>query len=104
MDRVHEGRAEEAENGGLELVATVYGGDQDEKSYNEAQGLMKTYPDPQAIIAPTTVGIASARAVTDANKIGQVAVAGLGTPNQMRQYVKNGAPPARCGTRPTWAT
>lgn len=83
------------ENAGLELVATVYGDDQDEKSYNEAQGLMKTYPDLKAIIAPTTVGIAaSARAVTDANKIGQVAVTGLGTPNQMRQYVKNGASPA----------
>ncbi len=83
------------ENSGLELVATVYGDDQDEKSYNEAQGLMKTYPDLKAIIAPTTVGIAaSARAVTDANKIGQVAVTGLGTPNQMRQYVKNGASPA----------
>ncbi|MFN8472999.1 MAG: rhamnose ABC transporter substrate-binding protein [Anaerolineae bacterium] len=83
------------ENSGLELVATVYGDDQDEKSYNEAQGLLKTYPDLKAIIAPTTVGIAaSARAVTDANKIGQVAVTGLGTPNQMRQYVKNGASPA----------
>ena len=83
------------ENSGLELVATVYGDDQDEKSYNEAQGLMKTYPDLKAIIAPTTVGIAaSARAVTDAKKIGQVAVTGLGTPNQMREYVKNGASPA----------
>ncbi len=83
------------ENSGLELVATVYGDDQDEKSYNEAQGLMKTYPDLKAIIAPTTVGIAaSARAVTDAKKIGQIAVTGLGTPNQMREYVKNGASPA----------
>jgi rhamnose transport system substrate-binding protein len=46
------------------------------------------------IIAPTTVGIAaSARAVTDAGLIGKVAVTGLGTPNQMREYVKNGAAP-----------
>ncbi len=83
------------ENSGLELVATVYGDDQDEKSYTEAQGLMQTYPDLKGIISPTTVGIAAAaKAVTDGNKIGQVLVTGLGTPNQMRAYVKSGASPA----------
>jgi rhamnose transport system substrate-binding protein len=79
----------------IELVATVYGDDEDEKSYNEAMGLMTTYPDLKGIIAPTTVGIAaSARAVQDAGKVGQVMVTGLGTPNQMREYVKSGACPA----------
>jgi rhamnose transport system substrate-binding protein len=79
----------------IELVAIVYGDDEDEKSYNEAQGLMRTYPDLKAIIAPTTVGIAaSARAIQDAGKVGQVAATGLGTPNQMREYVKSGASPA----------
>lgn len=83
------------ENSGLELVATVYGDDQDEKSYTEAQGLMRTYPDLKGIISPTTVGVAAAaRAVTDGSKIGQVIVTGLGTPNQMREYVKSGAAPA----------
>ncbi|MEJ2750033.1 MAG: rhamnose ABC transporter substrate-binding protein, partial [Anaerolineae bacterium] len=82
------------EYAGLELVATVYGDDEDEKSYNEAMGLMQTYPDLKVIIAPTTVGIAaSARAVQDADKVGQVFVTGLGTPNQMREYVKSGAAP-----------
>ncbi|MEW5961773.1 MAG: rhamnose ABC transporter substrate-binding protein [Chloroflexota bacterium] len=79
----------------IELVATVYGDDEDEKSYNEALGLMKTYPDLKGIISPTTVGIAaSARAVQDQGKVGQVIVTGLGTPNQMRDYVKSGAAPA----------
>ena len=79
----------------MELVATVYGDDEDEKSYNEAQGLMRTYPDLKGIISPTTVGIAAAaRAVQDADKVGQVMVTGLGTPNQMREYVKSGAAPA----------
>ena len=79
----------------IELVATVYGDDEDEKSYNEAQGLMRTYPDLKGIISPTTVGIAAAaRAVQDAEKVGQVMVTGLGTPNQMREYVKSGAAPA----------
>jgi rhamnose transport system substrate-binding protein len=78
----------------LELVDVVYGDDDDTKSYNEAQALFTKYPDLKVIIAPTTVGIAaSARAVTDENLIGKVAVTGLGTPNQMREYVKNGASP-----------
>jgi rhamnose transport system substrate-binding protein len=78
----------------LELVDVVYGDDDDTKSYNEAQALFKKYPDLKVIIAPTTVGIAaSARAVTDENLIGKVFVTGLGTPNQMREYVKNGASP-----------
>lgn len=83
-----------AEYAKLELVDTVYGDDEDTKSYNEAQGLMKKYPDLKVIIAPTTVGIAaSARAVQDANMVGKVFVTGLGTPNQMRDYVKSGASP-----------
>jgi rhamnose transport system substrate-binding protein len=79
----------------LKLVDTVYGDDDDTKSYNEAQGLFKKYPDLKVIIAPTTVGIAaSARAVQDAKLIDKVKVTGLGTPNQMRDYVKSGAAPA----------
>ena len=78
----------------LELVSIVYGDDEDEKSYNEAVGLMQTYPDLKVIISPTTVGIAaSARAVQDAGRIGEVFVTGLGTPNQMREYVNSGAAP-----------
>ncbi len=78
----------------LTLVDTVYGNDDDTKSYNEALGLFAKYPDLKVIIAPTTVGIAAAaRAVTDQNLIGKVFVTGLGTPNQMRRYVKNGAAP-----------
>lgn len=82
------------EYAGLELVDTVYGDDDDTKSYAEAQALMRTYPELKVIIAPTTVGIAaSARAVQDANAVGKVFVTGLGTPNQMREYVKSGASP-----------
>jgi rhamnose transport system substrate-binding protein len=78
----------------IELVAIVYGDDEDEKSYNEAQGLMKSYPELRGIIAPTTVGItAAASAVQDAGKVGRVIVTGLGTPNQMRGYIRSGAAP-----------
>ncbi len=78
----------------LQLVDTVYGDDEDTKSYTEAQGLFKKYPDLKVIIAPTTVGIAAAaRAVQDGKLVGKVFVTGLGTPNQMRDYVKSGAAP-----------
>jgi rhamnose transport system substrate-binding protein len=81
----------EPEFEGLELVATVYGDDDDQKSFQEAQGLMQSYPDLEAIIAPTTVGIAAAARYIDGSEYkGEVAVTGLGTPNQMREFVHNG--------------
>ncbi len=77
---------------GINVVATVYGDDLADKSYREAQGLLQTYPDLKAIIAPTSVGIvAAAQAVTDAGKIGQVNVTGLGLPSEMAGHVKSGA-------------
>jgi rhamnose transport system substrate-binding protein len=76
----------------VNLVATVYGDDLADKSYREAQGLMATYPDLKAIIAPTTVGIlAASQAVTDAGKIGQINVTGLGLPSEMAGAVESGA-------------
>ncbi len=77
---------------GLELVATVYGDDQTDKSYREALALFQSYPDLGAIIAPTTVGIAaSAQAVEDQGLVGKVAVTGLGLPSEMAGHVKTGA-------------
>lgn len=77
---------------GINIVATVYGDDLADKSYRETQGLLQTYPDLKAIIAPTSVGIvAAAQAVTDAGKIGQVNVTGLGLPSEMAGHVKSGA-------------
>jgi rhamnose transport system substrate-binding protein len=73
-------------------VATVYGDDLAEKSYREAQGLMQTYPNLKAIIAPTSVGIvAAAQAVADAGKIGQINVTGLGLPSEMAGAIDSGA-------------
>jgi len=77
---------------GINLVATVYGDDLSDKSYREAQGLMATYPNLKAIIAPTTVGIlAASQAVSDAGKIGEVNVTGLGLPSEMAGAVESGA-------------
>ncbi|MEL7087406.1 MAG: rhamnose ABC transporter substrate-binding protein [Planctomycetota bacterium] len=77
---------------GVNLVSTVYGDDLSDKSYREAQGLMASHPDLKAIIAPTTVGIlASCQAVTDAGKIGEINVTGLGLPSEMAGCVESGA-------------
>ena len=77
---------------GINLVATVYGDDLSDKSYREAQGLMSSYPNLKAIIAPTTVGIlAASQAVTDAGKIGEINVTGLGLPSEMAGAVDSGA-------------
>jgi rhamnose transport system substrate-binding protein len=77
---------------GIEVVATVYGDDLADKSYREATGLMQSYPDLDAIIAPTSVGIvAAAQAVVDAGKVGQVNVTGLGLPSEMAGAIKSGA-------------
>jgi len=76
----------------LNLVTTVYGDDLADKSYREAKGLLKTYPNLKAIIAPTTVGIlAAAQAVKDEGKIGKVFVTGLGLPSELAGHVDSGA-------------
>ena len=77
---------------GIEVVAAVYGDDLADKSYREATGLMQSYPDLDAIIAPTSVGIvAAAQAVVDAGKVGQVNVTGLGLPSEMAGAIESGA-------------
>ena len=75
----------------LKLVDTVYGDDDDQKSFPEAQGLLAKYPNLKGIISPTTVGIAAAgRYLSGSTYKGKVQLTGLGTPNQMRDYVKDG--------------
>jgi rhamnose transport system substrate-binding protein len=77
---------------GLKLVSVVYGDDQTDKSYREAQGLFKSYPNLKAVVAPTTVGVAAAaKAVQDEKKVGQIFVTGLGLPSEMAGHVKSGA-------------
>jgi rhamnose transport system substrate-binding protein len=75
----------------MKLVSTVYGDDLSDKSYREAMGLFKSHPNLRGIISPTTVGIAAtAKALEDADKVGQIELTGLGLPSEMKQYIKNG--------------
>ncbi len=75
----------------ITLVDTVYGDDEDQKSFDQTEALLQNHPDLKGIVSPTTVGIAAAaRYLQDSSSKGQVALTGLGTPNQMRPYVEDG--------------
>ncbi len=75
----------------IELVDTVYGDDDDQTSFDKTAALLQSHPNLKGIISPTTVGIAAAaRYLSTSQYKGKVALTGLGTPNQMREYVKDG--------------
>lgn len=76
----------------VQLVTVAYGDDLSDKSYREAVGLLKSYPDLKVIVSPSSVGIvAAAQAVKDRGKIGKVYVTGLGLPSEMAGAIKSGA-------------
>ena len=76
----------------MKMVKVAYGNDDAALSLEQLMGLLQTFPNLRGIIAPTTVGISAAAeylAHTPTHK-GQIQLTGLGTPNQMRPFVKNG--------------
>ena len=78
----------------LELLDTVYGNDQSEESYNQANALVDKYPNMKLIMAPTSVGIvAAAKALQDEGLCEKIKVSGLGVPSEMLAYTKNGCAP-----------
>jgi rhamnose transport system substrate-binding protein len=75
----------------IELVDIVYGDDDDQTSFDQTAALLQTNPDLAGIISPTTVGVAAAaRYLSTSEAKGEVMLTGLGTPNQMREYVEDG--------------
>ena len=75
----------------MKLVKVAYGDDDDQKSFQETQGLIQAYPNLKGIISPTTVGVAAAaRYLSKSPQKGKVKLTGLGFPNQMRKFVKDG--------------
>lgn len=81
----------EANHPNIELVDTVYGDDDDQTSFDKTAALLQSHPNLKGIVSPTTVGIsAAARYLSTSEFKGKVALTGLGTPNQMRDYVKDG--------------
>jgi rhamnose transport system substrate-binding protein len=75
----------------IKLVDVAYGNDDDQTSFDKTAALLQSHPNLKGIISPTTVGIAAAaRYLSTSQQKGKVALTGLGTPDQMRQYVKDG--------------
>ncbi|MFJ8345448.1 rhamnose ABC transporter substrate-binding protein [Streptomyces sp. NPDC094153] len=75
----------------VKLVKVAYGNDDAQASFQQTQGLLQQYPDLKGIISPTTVGIKAAAQYLSGSKYkGKVRLTGLGTPDDMRTYVKNG--------------
>lgn len=82
---------EKEEYAGIELVTIVYGDDLTDKSYQEMQGLINSYPDLKGVISPTTVGIAAAAVcIADNGLTGEIKLTGLGLPSEMADYIKDG--------------
>ena len=75
----------------IKLDAVVYGNDDDQTSFDKTTALLQQYPHLKGIISPTTVGIAAAaRYLSKSQYKGKVALTGLGTPDAMKPYVKDG--------------
>ena len=75
----------------MKLVTVVYGDDDDAKSTAQTMALLSGNPNLKGIISPTTIGIkAAAQVLRGSAYQGKVQLVGLGTPNDMRQFVKDG--------------
>lgn len=84
----------------MKLVDVVYGDDEPQKSSTEMEGLLVKHPNLRGVIAPTSVGLAAAAQVLtkQGNYPGGpkatgkgLVLTGLGTPNELKKAVKEGA-------------
>jgi rhamnose transport system substrate-binding protein len=74
----------------MQLVAVVPGNDDQQQSFVQAQSLLQAYPNLRGLIGNSSAAPpAIARAIEQAGQAGQIAIAGLSTPNLMRHYIEN---------------
>ena len=74
----------------MSLVEVVYGDDVAQTSYDKTLELLTAYPDLKGIVSPTSVGIVAAAQALEAEGRTDVALTGLGLPNEMQPYVESG--------------
>jgi ABC-type sugar transport system substrate-binding protein len=75
----------------MHLLQHLTPGEDQQKCQEQTAEALSAYPDLKGIWGITSVSFpAVAKAVRDANKVGQIQVTGLGMPEQMREYVKDG--------------
>jgi rhamnose transport system substrate-binding protein len=75
----------------IKIVEVAYGNDDPQKSLTEAEALINKYPNLKGIVAPTAVACpATAQAISTLGVSNRIKMTGLGNPNDMRAYIKNG--------------
>ena len=75
----------------MRLLQHLTPGEDQQKCQEQTAEALSAYPDLKGIWGITSVSFpAVAKAVRDANKIGRIEVTGLGMPEEMREYVKDG--------------
>jgi len=76
---------------GMTILEPEYAGENQNKSEEKAQGILKVHPDVKGIFGMTSVALpGAANAVKKAGQAGKVAVVGLGTPKDMKPLVEEG--------------
>jgi rhamnose transport system substrate-binding protein len=74
----------------MQLIAMVPGNDDQQQSFVQAQSLLQAYPNLRGFIGNSSAAPpAIARAIEQAGLAGQIAIAGLSTPNLMRHYIED---------------
>jgi rhamnose transport system substrate-binding protein len=82
-----------------QLVSTVFAGENEEMATTMARSLMTANPDLTGLIGEcTTSAPGVAKAVGDAEKIGQVFTVGVGTPQAIKPFLEDGS----CSTSVLW--
>ena len=77
---------------GLKLVAVKPSEENQKLAFQVAEDLVKVYPDLKGLFAISSMAFpGAAEAIRQSGKSGQVLVTGLSTPNNMREYVKDGS-------------
>lgn len=75
----------------LQLIDIKYPGEDQNEALKMAQGLIADRPNLKGIFGISSMAFpAAAKAVRDAGKSGKIMVTGLSTPNDMREFVKDG--------------
>lgn len=86
----------------LDADPRIESADNTETAYEKTKELLKKYPDLGGIIGASSADLPGiAKAVDELGIVGQVAIAGLGTPGKCAQFLQDGSLKEICGWDPS---